>query len=85
MALSSKSVSGRHIKEVAREIVNYVSWFFKKQQKHKLNINITAVTYEGTRISEGLMSIILAQDKESLEKRELFFSTFKGKKRMKKT
>ena len=59
--------------------------FFKTQkEEQKLNINITAVTSEATRVSKILVSTILKEGKESLEKRKLCFSTPKGKKGVKK-
>ena len=57
--------------------------FFKKQKEQKLNINITAVTSEATRVSKRLVSTVLTEGKESLEKGELCFCTPKGKKGVK--
>jgi hypothetical protein len=43
-----------------KEIVYNVAQFFKKQkEEQKLNINITAVTSEATRVSKRLVSTIL--------------------------
>ena len=52
MISSSQSVSDRPLKGMAWEIVYNVAQFFKKQKEQKLNINITAVTSEATRVSE---------------------------------
>ena len=47
--------------------------FFK--QEHELDINITAVTSDATRVSERLMNTILEDCKGSLKKQDLYFST----------
>ena len=55
MTSSLHSVSGRPIIGMAKEIVYNVKEFFKKQkEEHKLNIDITAVTTEATRVSKRL-------------------------------
>ena len=57
MTSSSQSVSGRPVKEEL-----YIIWHsFSKKQKQdlKLNINITAVTSEATRVLKRLVSTIL--------------------------
>ena len=57
--------------------------FLKKQKEQKLN-NISAVTSEATRVSKRLVSTILKEGKESLEKGELCFPTPKENTDMKK-